>query len=81
MGTASATLLTAPMSGPRVTRTTGASSSNSCLSLGSVHFLEVAPRLCELAPPRILIVLCDRRTVDEVKQCSTRKPSANSSKG
>jgi hypothetical protein len=49
MGTASATLLTAPMFGPLVTRTTGASFSNSCLSLGSVDLLEVAPRLCLLA--------------------------------
>jgi hypothetical protein len=50
MGTASATLLTAPLFGPRVTRTTGASSSNSCLSMGSVDLLEVAPRLLVLAP-------------------------------
>ncbi len=50
MGTASATLLTAPMFGLWVTRATGASSSTSCLSMGSVDLLEVAPRLCLLAP-------------------------------
>jgi hypothetical protein len=50
MGTASATLLTAPMFGLQVARTTGASSSNFCPSTGSVDLLEVAPRLCVLAP-------------------------------
>jgi hypothetical protein len=76
MVTPSATLLTAPMFGLKLAWTAGALV---LLLTRQCRLLEVA--LVCVPGPSNYFLLCDRRTVDEVKRCSTRKPSANSSKG
>jgi hypothetical protein len=78
MVTPSATLLTAPMFRLNLAWTAGALV---LLLTRQCRLLEVARRLCAYPGPSNYFLLCDRRTVDEVKRCSTRKPSANSSKG
>jgi hypothetical protein len=78
MVTPSATLLTVPTFRLKLAWTAGA-----LVLLLTRHFRPLVParRLCAYPGPSNYFLLCDRRTVDEVKRCSTRKPSANSSKG
>jgi hypothetical protein len=78
MVTPSATLLTVPMFGLKLAWTAGALF---LLLTTRVRPLVAARRLCAYPGLSKYFLLCDRRTVDEVKRCSTRKPSANSSKG
>jgi hypothetical protein len=78
MVTPSATLLIVPTFGLKLAWTAGA-----LVLLLTRQFrpLVAARRLSAYPGSSNYFLLCDRRTVDEVKRCSTRKPSANSSKG
>jgi hypothetical protein len=80
MGTLTALLLTAPMFGLKLAWAIGAPVLL-LLARQAVSNSSEWHRGCVRTLPQRYILLCDRRTVDEVKRCSTRKPSANSSKG